>query len=375
MEKQAYIIYDSQIFDIQKYGGISRYFCEIISKMDMMYDISVRFTENHYLAQAKLARHRIFAPHFFFKHYKKELLLQNKKLTRKLLQKPSLYLFHPTYYDPYFLKYLGNRPYVITVHDMIHELFSEYFHDAKEVMAQKREVITKANRIIAISENTKRDIVRILNINPQKIDVIYHGTSMQPHREKNRLSLPARYILFVGDRTLYKNFQRLLEAFATINKTDPNLYLLCTGHSFNWEEKVLIEKLNITNRVIQISISDRSLSELYSRAILFVFPSLYEGFGIPILEAYACQCPVALSNASCFPEIAGDAAAYFDPYSVDSIVQTLTEVINDKAKRDCLVSAGSERLRLYSWEQTARKTEIVYQKVLNETLTLEKFIQ
>ena len=148
--EQPHILYDSQIFDLQKFGGISRYFCEIISKLGMAYDISVRFTENHYLAQAKLARHRIHAPHFFFKHYKKRLLLENQKLTNRLLQTSSPYLFHPTYYNPSFLKHIGDHPYVITVHDMIHELFPEYFHDAKEVMAQKKEVITKASRIIAI---------------------------------------------------------------------------------------------------------------------------------------------------------------------------------------------------------------------------------
>ncbi|WP_294611720.1 glycosyltransferase family 1 protein [uncultured Bacteroides sp.] len=373
MEKQPYIIYDSQIFDLQKYGGISRYFCEIISKLDMEYDISVRFTENHYLVQTKLAGHRIYVPHFFFKHYKQRLLLENQKLTRKLLRKSSPYLFHPTYYSPSFFECIGHNPYVITVHDMIHELFPEYFHDAKEVAAQKKEVITKADRIIAISENTKKDIINILNINPWKIDVIYHGTSMQPHHGKDQLSLPDRYILFVGDRTLYKNFQRLLEAFAIIHKTDQNLYLLCTGHPFNWEEKTLIDKLNIADRIIQISIDDRYLSELYSRALLFVFPSLYEGFGIPILEAYACHCPVALSNTSCFPEIAGDAGAYFDPYSVESIVQTLTEVIYSNKKRSCLVATGVKRLQLYSWEKATQETKKVYQKVLNEALIPKTF--
>ena len=177
----------------------------------------------------------------------------------------------------------------------------------------------------------------------------------------------------MGDRTLYKNFQRLLEAFAIIHKTDQDLYLLCTGHPLNWEEKTLIDKLNIADRIIQVSIDDRNLSELYSRALLFVFPSLYEGFGIPILEAYACHCPVALSNTSCFPEIAGDAGAYFDPYSVESMVQTLTEVIYSNEKRSCLVATGMKRLQLYSWEKTTQETKKVYQKVLNETLIPKTF--
>ena len=130
----------------------------------------------------------------------------------------------------------------------------------------------------------------------------------------------------------------------------------------------MIDKLNIADKIIQISINDKNLNELYSRALLFVFPSLYEGFGIPILEAYACKCPVVLSNAGCFPEIAGNAGAYFDPYSIESMVQTLTEIIGDNKKRASLIAAGIEQLQLYSWEKATRETEKVYQKVLNETL-------
>ena len=121
----------------------------------------------------------------------------------------------------------------------------------------------------------------------------------------------------------------------------------------------------ISNKITQIKATDRLLCELYSRAELFVFPSLYEGFGIPILEAYACHCPVALSNASCFPEIAGNAGIYFDPYSEESIAESIREVIYNDRKRSELIVAGNERLKLFSWEKAARLTEKTYLKMIN----------
>ena len=251
---------------------------------------------------------------------------------------------------------------------MTYERLPEYFSGAEGTIQLKKEIITKANRIIAISENTKKDIVEILNIAPTKIDVIHHGTSIQPPLGRQKLLLPNKYLLFVGDRTSYKNFQRLLEAFANIYKNIKDLYLICTGKPFSPEELQQIHKLHIENQTLQFSVNDEDLSELYSRALLFVYPSLYEGFGIPILEAYACNCPVALSNTSCFPEIAGNAGAYFDPYSVEAITDTITAVINNKEERSRLIIAGKERLKLYSWEEAAKKTEMVYQKVLNDFL-------
>lgn len=361
-----HILYDSQMFDLQKFGGISRYFCEIIPRLHLDYTISVRYTENYYLSHSKLSKYYLPIPHFFFKKYSELLYRQNHKLTKKLLEQPTPYIFHPTYYDPYFLNHIGSHPYVITVHDMIYELFPHYFPDSEEIIAAKKEIITKATRIIAISENTKKDIIKLLNINPQKIDVIYHGTNMQAIGQQNKLYLPEKYILFVGDRVTYKNFLNLLRAFSSISQTNPHLFLICTGKPLERNELQLMEELKVRDKVVQMSVNDQLLCELYRRALVFVYPSLYEGFGIPILEAFACQCPIALSQASCFPEIAEKAAAYFDPYSVESIANTLLQVIKDKETRTQLIAAGKKRLYLYSWDKAAQQTEEVYNKIMIE---------
>ena len=361
--EQPFIVYDSQIFDQQKFGGISRYFCEIMSNLQFNYDIAVRYTENHYLLNSKIKRHGIYIPHLFFKYHQQKLYQSNAKLILKLMQKHAPFVYHPTYYNPLFLKQIGNNPFVITVHDMTYEKYPDLFQDSISIIQQKKEIITKANHIIAISEHTKKDIIETLGISPQKIDVIYHGCSLQSTISKPNLHLPQRYILFVGDRTSYKNFQRLAEAFSIIHQTDAHLHLICAGKPFSKAESELISRIGIASHTLQISVNDQHLKELYNRALLFVYPSYYEGFGIPILEVYTCNCPVALSQASCFPEIAGNAAAYFDPFSVSSMAEAIKSVIYDEAERTRLILAGKERIKLYSWEKATRQTELVYRKV------------
>lgn len=361
--KEPYILYDYQAFDLQRFGGISRYFCEIIRRLNTPYDISVRYSANYYLNHWNISKRQIRLPRFIYKHYRRKCEKANFKLAIRLLQSDKKYIFHPTYYDSYFLQSIGDNPYVITVHDMIHEIYPHFFQDAEHVIRNKKEVIMNAKRIIAISKNTKKDIIDSLHIDPDKIDVIYHSTSMKRHTGKYSLQLPPKYLLFVGDRAPYKNFERFLEATALLLTTQhKDLSIVCTGNKFNNNEQTLIEKLDITNKIHQIKASDKELSELYSRAELFVFPSLYEGFGIPILEAYACQCPIALSNASCFPEIAGKAGAYFNPYSTASIAEAIHAVIDNKEMRKQLIENGNEQLKFYSWEKAALQTEEVYKK-------------
>lgn len=360
---KPFIIYDDQIFSQQKFGGISRYFCEIIKRIQMEYDISVRYSNNYYLKKYKLGKHQRPIPECLFTHYQDSFSRKNLRFSRKVLSSDLPYLFHPTYYDPYFLDVIGNNPFVVTVHDMIYEKLPDYLPNSEWIIQQKKEVITKATRVIAISEKTKQDIIELLNISPEKIDVIYHATSMNPSSEHN-LKLPDKYLLFVGDRSSYKNFNRFMMAFAELYKKDNQLFVICTGKPFNANETNLFRQLNLENQMIQFSASDQTMCELYKRAEAFVFPSIYEGFGIPILEAFASSCPIALSNTSCFPEIAGNAGAYFDPYSIDSIVQTLETVIHDTNERERLIKAGKERLALYSWENATLQTEAVYQKAI-----------
>lgn len=358
MEKMP-VLFDYQAFEMQRMGGVSRYFCELMCRIKRPYLLSLKSSSNYYVEQYGRGDKVYKLPLFLHKLFKKQNIWVNRRYSEKMLEKSTPYLLHPTYYDPYFLKYINKNPYIVTVHDMNHELMPQYFRDALRVTAIKKEVILGASRIIAISENTRQDILRILPINPEKIEVIYHGASVVMNKYDGLL-LPEQYLLFVGERGGYKNFDRLLLAYKQIVEYFIDLKLVCVGRPFRKYEHDRLKELGLHSRVVQIQPNEEELSQLYRQAILFVYPSLYEGFGFPILEAYANRCPVVLSETSCFPEIAGTAGSFFNPYSVEDMAGAIYKVLADDNYRNTLVNSGAQRLRQYSWEKTIEQTEKVY---------------
>ena len=144
-----------------------------------------------------------------------------------------------------------------------------------------------------------------------------------------------------------------------------DLFLVCVGGgNFDEDEQNLLKSLSIQKKVLRFDVNDGKLGYLYKNALAFVFPSLYEGFGLPIVEAFACKCPVVLNNASCFPELAADSAEYFDPSSIESMRKAIEKVINNYKLRQKLIKRGLERVKDFSWEKTAKKTKKVYQSVI-----------
>lgn len=357
------ILFDHQAFEMQKFGGISRYIYELMRNLPIKSELSLRVSTNYYLQNNSKYRRGIYLPERPYKWIKGIAKKINKNHSIKLLSEGSYPLFHPTYYHPYFIPYLKGVPYVITVHDMNYELFPQYFSNAEKVIAWKKETIVNATRIIAISNNTKRDLVRLLGVSPNKIDVIYHGIT-QVRTNYCGLKLPERYVLYVGDRGGYKNFFRFLDAFRQLASLDKSLYLICTGKFLNAYEWMKIEELGLKRQFIYKRANELELGQLYKQALLFVYPSMYEGFGIPILEAYLNGCPVALSDASCFPEIAGEAGAYFDPNDKESMIETIHKLLIDQDCRYRLIEEGKKRLPKYTWEETVRKTLNTYETVL-----------
>jgi glycosyltransferase involved in cell wall biosynthesis len=221
----------------------------------------------------------------------------------------------------------------------------------------------QATHIIAVSNQTKKDIVRILNINPEKISVIYHASALKV--VSSDITLPNNYILFVGGRTQgYKNFHFFIKTISEILSLFKDLEIVCVGSSFTAEEKKMFENLQIFNRIHSINATEEELFTIYHNAKLFVFPSLYEGFGIPILEAFQAGCPVILSNNSCFPEIAGNAALYFEKSNQESLKEAIILMYTKKELRDKYIFLGTERLKSFSWEKAAKQTAEVYNKIL-----------
>ncbi len=353
------ILYDHQTF-YQKIGGVSRYFTELLielRKNQCEIFLSCYFSNNLYVNKVK----RVKAILPILNSHKLRMMMQtvNKILTIRLIRKNNFDIFHATQYSPYFIKYV-NRKTVITIHDMISEIYNNNSLNSKN----KSIVIPIADAIVAISQNTKNDILKFYpTINPNKIVVIHHGVRHLHY--KSLTNYYGNYILFVGQRDGYKNFSIFFEAIKNILQNDKSINLVCTGSKFSDLELRKIKEADITLQCFSISASNEELHSLYKYAKVFVFPSLYEGFGLPILEAFSNGCPVCLSNTSCFPEIAQDAALYFDPLSASDIKKCVESVVYSENISNDLVIRGYERVKHFSWEKSAQLHFELYKSLLN----------
>lgn len=363
------VLYDHQIFSFQLVGGISRYFTELITHLGTRGDVTpflpFPLTVNEHLALAGLGKARV--PFAANRWLRQATMRINRGCVQRAMLDGQYDIFHPTYYDSEVLRGPNHRPLVITVVDMIPELFPEQF--AVNPHRGKRELVEASSAVIAISDRTKKDIIRLYNVREEKVHVIHLAAASQfliselPSRPSK---LPSRYLLFVGKRGRYKNFECFSIAAARILKKLPDLSLVCAGGGPQTEEECEpFVNAGVSKRLHFIGADESLLPGLYAHAEAFVFPSFYEGFGLPILESYGCRCPVALSNRSCFPEIGQSGAIYFDPSDPDSIYDSLERLTTSPALRRNLIEEGGKRLADFSWKKTARKTADVYRDVLN----------
>ncbi|MFZ0390302.1 MAG: glycosyltransferase family 1 protein [Calditrichia bacterium] len=370
------ILYDHQIFSLQKYGGISRYFFMIMNGLYQMnrieFDLPVYFSHNQYLRKAPFTQHKTFFPEIRFglKNYlEKWLKSKNQKMAVESLKKESFDIFHPTFFGDYFLEPLGRRPFVLTVHDMIHSIYPQLFKKDNPVVRNTENLARQSSAVIAVSENTKADIIRFYGIDREKVKVIHHGapfSRQSAQKIRSKINLPFKYILFVGIRRNYKNFIPFIQSITGLMQKE-NIHVVCAGGGqFSGPERGFFKENNIEGSIHFIRIqNDDELISLYKQAELFAYPSLYEGFGLPILEAFACGCPAALSNRSSFPEVAGEAAAYFNPEDQGSMHEAVAQLLENKEQRKILTGNGYRRLEYFSWDRTVEKTVSVYTEVLS----------
>jgi glycosyltransferase involved in cell wall biosynthesis len=366
------VLYDHQTFSLQEYGGISRIYTELLRpdyKNGFNAELSLVFSNNAYLSELQQIHYFNFLKKSSWKYKVPAMYNLNKQYSIHKVKAGHFDVFHPTYYDPYFVKFLKGKPFVVTVLDMIHEkLVDRYKNFALDkIVPGKKQLLKEASRVIAISESTKNDIVEVFGTDRNKIDVIYLGSSMEKQdNEKIPRQIEGDYILFIGKRDEYKNFGFFLEAIIPLLNQQKDLKVVCGGGGqFIVAENNLIERLGMKGRVVSKAIKDDlTFISLYSNAVCFVFPSLYEGFGIPVLEAFSCGCACALSNRSSLPEVGGDAVVYFDPEDAESILQGVSKLVTDEAFRKEKIAKGYQRLSLFSWSKTREQTFKLYSELV-----------
>jgi glycosyltransferase involved in cell wall biosynthesis len=234
----------------------------------------------------------------------------------------------------------------------------------------KKQLINAARHIIAISENTRKDVIEYYQVSPQKVTTVYLAGGFEPAvREKPAVpemaSIPERFILFVGSRSSYKNFSGFVKEVAPVIQANDISLVVAGGGPMGGGELSQLKDLGILDRTISFShVSDVFLSQLYSKAIVFIFPSLYEGFGLPVLEAMQCDCPALLSNNSSLPEVGGDAARYFDPFTEGSLRNRLSELLGNPGEIEQMKAAGRNQVTKFNWDATTAGHVEVYKNIL-----------
>jgi glycosyltransferase involved in cell wall biosynthesis len=366
------IVFDHQIFTLQRYGGISRYFVRLAQGLlaqGHQADVVAPLYVNRYLKDLPtqcvhglaLERHPPKTARLF--------MLVNDYLSKVVMRSMNVDLLHETNYSAKPVSPSGNGR-VITVHDMIHEKFAAEFPVRDDTSKRKRLSVARADHIICISQSTKNDLCTLFDVPEWKVSVVHHGFE---RFERRYVAIPGAasrtvrpFLLYVGARGGYKNFAGLLKAVAARSELKNTFDVVAFGgDAFNASELALITQLGYGSQAVrQQGGDDTLLGNLYSSAAAFVYPSIYEGFGLPPLEAMAHECPVVTSNSSSMPEVVGNAGAYFDPMDFDAQAEAICSVVFDEQRRSELTQLGQKRLALYSWERCAIETQAVYQKVL-----------
>jgi glycosyltransferase involved in cell wall biosynthesis len=365
------VIYGHDVFTEQEYGGVTRYFSEIIqriNKSDFELEIISGLYFNEYLKYL----------HFGDDYQINGLAINKNLIANKyslrsinevyqsiLLKDLKNVVYHQTYYSPFPIR--KNLKAVVTVHDMVHEIFPEMFHKFNVTSYSKRTSCNRAEKIIAVSQSTKNDLINIFNIDPSRVEVIYHGSNfseifkdIEPRQDESP------YLLFVGKRQGYKNFDRILKIFARSQSISTYFKLICFGGgSFTREEIQKIEEYKLNDIVHHQSGPDSILAQYYRSARALIYPSLYEGFGIPLLEAMSMYCPVICSNSSSLPEVAADAAEYFDPKETEDMQAILEKTLFDDLLLSQLSQRGFLRQQQFKWDKTAGQTLNLYKSLLD----------
>jgi glycosyltransferase involved in cell wall biosynthesis len=367
---------DGLVYQSQAFGGISRVFTEILPRMcDLNDRLNITLFTQGRLRQSLPRHHRIthlpipdpeplMRPGWFFK----PLIPSFCRFIRKLyIPAADEDIWHSTYYTiP--KKWKGYS--IVTVHDMIHERFPDLYNSKNDerFRAVKRHCIRQADAVICVSENTRKDLLYFYKANADSVHVIPNACSdifKKGQTEGNNIeaSTEQPFLLYVGSRARYKNFDLLIHAYSKWPQRKEINLLFVGGKPWSQSEQRVLTDLGIQNQVKLLrDVDDKTLCRLYNSAVAFVYPSLYEGFGIPLLEAMACGCPIIASRIPSTIEVAKDCPIYFDPAEEDGLLNAL-DIALSQGRNSKRIWAELERVKSYSWDKTAAQTLEVYRAV------------
>jgi len=347
------------------------------------------------IKNSELLQHRVRGTGFYIENLSRALLKyfpENKYIffaqhqngagfTRGEKLPKNIDLVHYPYFEPFFLTLPVFKKYktVVTVHDLTPLVFKKYFPvgiRGNIKWSIQKLSLKSANAIITDSESSKKDIVKFTGISQDKVRAVYLAASemFKPnkntlllHRIKVKYDLPDRFVLYVGDVTWNKNLPRLIEAIKKINVTLVMAGSALVQNDFDrsnaWNQDLLKVQKMVENdkRIIRLGfVPTEDLVSIYNLATVFAMPSLYEGFGLPILEAMSCGCPVVTTKEGSLIEIAGDAAYSVDAYSIDSIVNGIGEVFFSSKVQNGLSEKGLVQAKKFAWKKTAKDTMRIY---------------
>jgi glycosyltransferase involved in cell wall biosynthesis len=351
---------------MQSAGGINRYFANLISRLPAEYAPTLatyRSRELHVPSHPNLRAPR-------FPRFRPGRLSQRveRQWFRWIAGRTAFDVAHPTHYYSYLFTQALERhriPTVLTVWDMTHEVLPDQMPNSARTSAQKRDAVLRADAIICISENTRKDLLERYPLPEERVTVTHLASEIDEGRAFGPERVPEQpYLLYVGHRYPYKNFSRLLEAFAQVAPLRPELRLCVVGRPFTAAEQREMEAARVAERVENLGlVGDAHLAKLYRCSLALVYPSLYEGFGIPPLEAMSCGTAVIASHAASIPEVVGDAGVLFDPLSTEGLAEAILRVMDDPQRRDEMIRRGRERAKSFSWDRMAADTCEVYERL------------
>lgn len=364
------IAFDEQAFQLQAFGGVSRYITRVVEELQQGGDdvrVFAPLHRNQYLRGSSVPKSVLISAAGFPPKTGRLIKAFNRLITGRQIPAWRPDVVHETFYS---VRPLGRRPLptVVTVHDMIHERFPQMFADGGRGSREKALAVSRADHVICVSEATRRDLCDIFAFPVEKTSVVHHGVDVPKSQASPDVSTARGrpYLLYVGLRGGYKNFFCLVKAVAQSPRLRSEFDIVTFGGPpLTLTEREAAFELGMPAAHLRYAgRGEQVLPALYRNAAAFVYPSLYEGFGMPLLEAMAHACPVASSCHGPCPEVAGDAAEYFDGSIAESMACAIEKIVFSPARRAELLKLGQDRAASFTWQRCATGTRSAYQQAL-----------